>query len=149
MPINIIDKRNKAKEVIKAACGGNVELRYPDTIQYHKAAELALVYEKQLNIYHNNLAKGYLKNNALSPDDNNYEYFLKTAMLTDIASVSYEFYVRAQFYWFDKWFKKAPKPYHLCNNKSKYNSQERVRLYEQEINKGVKDTQIRGLEHSQ
>jgi hypothetical protein len=134
--------RDKAKAVMAASKQGTPlsqptpsRLSLDGSVNQHKAYALALAYEDQLGVYRNQPTLKYLKG-IVRPGDRSYDVWLRAAIQADQLGVSYKFYVKAQFYWFDEWFSRAPKPYEMASFKTKLNSKERVRLYEQEISKG-------------
>lgn len=137
-----LEKQEHAKQVMKATREGKKSTQLPsrsigldEMQQQHKAYAIALAYEEQLCHY---TAKPYLRviKGIPKTSDKGFNTWLRAALQADELGVSYAFYVKAQFYWFDKWFSKAPKPHELASYKTKINAKERVRLYEVEVSKG-------------
>jgi len=76
----------------------------------------------------------------LSPGNQQYTCFLRAAELADELGVSCETFVRAQFFWFDRWFLREPRIWELIGvTPSRFNAIERVRAYQAEIAAGAVD----------
>ena len=100
-----------------------------------KIKEMAYAYEAVLGEYVHNHRLRFIKG-SISPEHRSFAQFKRAVLIADQIGVSYETYVRAQFYWFDKWFNRAPHPYELSGLKSKFPAPERVRKYLQLVNEG-------------
>lgn len=75
----------------------------------------------------------------LKPGDRMWAHALKAAQQAEEIGVDYDTYVRAQFYWFDQWFLKAPRFWEITSLKGRYNAVERVRAYQREVAAGKLD----------
>lgn len=102
-----------------------------------KVREMTYTYEMILGEYSHHPALKFVKG-MVSPENNPRAFgqFKRAALIADQIDVDYETYLRAQFYWFDKWFNRAPKPYELSSLKSKFPAPERVRKYLQLLAEG-------------
>ena len=132
--------REKAKAVIAANKQGTPmtpRVSLTASVEQHKAHAMALAYEAQLRTYQSKPFLRFLTGGIVQPGHKRYQQWCQAADQADELDVAYEFYVKAQFYWFDKWFSRAPKPHELRSSKTQYNAKERVRLYAQEIAKGA------------
>jgi hypothetical protein len=56
-------------------------------------------------------------------------FLLKAATLADQYEVEYFTFVKAQFYWFDKWFRRAPYVYELSGQSGKFPASKRLVEY--------------------
>lgn len=86
-----------------------------------KIEEMGYAYERVLGTYFHNPTLRYfksLKNGAINPSVKS--SLLKSAYIADEYNVSYDIYVKSQFYWFHKWFRRYPKVFELCSVSSKY-----------------------------
>jgi hypothetical protein len=115
-----------------------VTLKLGDELQRSKAYAMALAYEEILGIYLGRPALNYLKS-SFDAKSKNFDLWLRAALHAEQLLVNYETYVKAQFWCFDQWFSRAPKPYELSSYKTKIPSNERVRLYLNAIQKGSVD----------
>ena len=81
---------------------------------------------------------------AIGPGNREYTCLLKAAANAEALGVTYDVYVKAQFYWFDKWFNREPRVWELVSSDDadhKMPATERVRAYLREIAKGTVDPQ--------
>jgi hypothetical protein len=127
--------RAKAQQVVR----GEVIIEHDQLAE--KVRGLAYAYEAALGAY---LHKPTLKvfKNGVSPAHRGYEGLKRAALLADQAGVSYETYVQAQFYWFDKWFRRAPRIYELSGLKGSFPAPERLRKYMLLMNRGSVPTKL-------
>jgi len=100
-----------------------------------KVREMAYTYETALGEYLHRPTLRFVKG-AISTEYKSFEQFKRAALIADQLGCGYEVYVKAQFYWFDQWFKRAPKPYELSGLKTKFPAPERVREYMKLLNAG-------------
>ena len=128
-----LELREKAKKIIKSSKNDKRQIVKMDVYE-QKANAIALVYEHYLGIYTNNKTLKYLKE-SVTKKEPMYKTWLRAAKQADDLNVSYNFYMKAQFFYFDKWYSRCPKPYEIASYKSKNNANERVRLFELENNK--------------
>lgn len=138
----------RAKAVIADSRNSSFALRPPplcltfdDSVKQHKAYDMAVTYESQLGAYCNRPTLKYL-NGIVRAGTRGYKLWVRASQQAEELAVTYETYCRAQFYWFDRWFNRAPKPQELSSYKSKINASDRVRLYEQEVAKGQTDSSL-------
>jgi hypothetical protein len=114
--------------------------RSPEQIELEdKISVVKLEYNTLLRkYYHNNIPKGRFK------FEGQYKrHWSKIIELAEVDDIPLELFVKAQFYWFDKWFVKAPEVYEMCSTKSSCNSVVRARSYNTLIQSGlVRDKNI-------
>jgi hypothetical protein len=75
----------------------------------------------------------------MRPGCREWTHCLQAARHAESLGVDYEMYVRAQFFWFDSWFLRAPRFWELTSVRGRYNALERVRAYQREIAAGRVD----------
>lgn len=93
-----------------------------------RVRELAYVYERALQVYHHDSSKRWCyRDPASSPST--YTLMTKMVELADTLGVTLEVYVEAQFYWFDKWFNRAPKIQELYRINTKFPTPKRIHEY--------------------
>jgi hypothetical protein len=63
-------------------------------------------------------------------------YFYKAVLLADKHGVDYSVYISSQFYWFDLWFHKAPKPQELAGGSGRFPAERRLVEYLQLVKAG-------------
>jgi len=85
------------------------------------AYSMAVAYESILATYSHSPAKRAFYGRIV-PGQRNYTVWLRAAELADALKADYETFVRAQFFAFDQWFSRAPKPWELGSTKSKNNA---------------------------
>jgi hypothetical protein len=131
------EQREAAAQVIAESRAQRLSptLKLSDTVEKAKVVAMSGEYNSQYRVYSN---RPFARTFSTFPPKGSKSYgdFLRAALQADQLGVSYELYVKAQFYWFDQWFSRAPKSYELASFKTKCNSLERVRLYEKEISAG-------------
>lgn len=88
---------------------------------------MAAIYEDQLQRYKNNPYLRAFRGNMLS--ERVRQRLLDAALLAEEVGVSYETYVKAQFWAFDRWYNSKPNIHNLCAKKGKVPSKKRVQLY--------------------
>lgn len=93
-----------------------------------KVKEMAYAYEEELGSYLHRPALRFIKGKVDSTLKT-YKHFQKAVELADQLSVDYPTYLQAQFYWFDKWFRRAPKPWELIGQRTKFPAPERVKEF--------------------
>ena len=118
---DIKDLKAKAKEL---ACKGPIV----QDQEFLDVQEMALTYEKALSNYVRNPTLKYLKG-LVKRDTREYGIWLKCVENAKELGVDYETYIRAQFYYFDKWRQCPPKAQECCSRKSERNSIYRVVAY--------------------
>ena len=100
-----------------------------------KVREMIFTYETILGEYCYEPTLKFTKG-TISPEHRSFGQFKRAALIADQLEVSYEVFVRAQFYWFNKWFNRFPKPYELSGLKSKFPTPKRVKEYVKMVNNG-------------
>ncbi len=98
--------------------------------------EIAQIYEKALGIYRHKPALRYLKG-TVKQDNVNFKTWQRAVLFADELGVDFFVYVTAQFYYFDKWFKRHPKVTEIASFKTKTNAKERVKLYLAEVKAAI------------
>lgn len=81
------------------------------------------------------------------PNARMFPVWLRAADLADALGVDYETFVKAQFYWFDRWFHgRRPLPYQLSTSKGAYSAVQRITLYQDAVRRGKvsPDRTVRG-----
>lgn len=87
--------------------------------------ELAAYYAKDLRVYlHDPGRKWFCPANPQTQ-----AMMRKMIELADTLGISLEVYVQAQFYWFDKWFNRAPKIHELYQINTKFPTPKRITEY--------------------
>ncbi len=89
---------------------------------------MAYAYEEHLGHYRHKPTLKYIKG-KITPEHKNFDTWKRAALIADQVGVSYAVYIEAQFYWFDQWFNRPPKPWELSGLKSKFPAPERVRAF--------------------
>jgi hypothetical protein len=95
-----------------------------------KAKEMGYAYEQMMSKYFHNPSLRYFKslsNGLVQPCVKS--FLSKAVFLAEQANVSYDVYVKAQFYWFDKWFRRHPKINELCSIGGKRSSIWRIQEF--------------------
>lgn len=95
-----------------------------------KAVEMGYAYEAVLGEYRHcstlhyftNLGEDGFKNRTIT-------FLFKAATLADTAGATYRSWVEAQFYWFHKWFHRAPKVQELSGKSGRFPAERRYRDY--------------------
>ena len=117
----LAEKKARALAAIKAKKQGDPE--------HAKALAMARAFEAQVQVYKH---QPHLKLfQTLSTQMRS--KMLAACRIADAAGVDYETYVKAQFYCFDKWFSRCPKPHEISTEKSK----ERLQIYTADVNQGA------------
>jgi hypothetical protein len=132
------------QETVKAKLANRSSLSNPisttvkidDATMHSRAYGMATAYEEALGQYQSNPTLHFIKHDMMQPGHKMHEVWVRAVQLADQLGVSYTEYVRAQFWAFDQWFSRAPKPYELASYKTKVPAQERVRLYMEALAKG-------------
>lgn len=89
---------------------------------------MAYVYEEMLGIYLHKPTLKYIKG-KVDPNHRSYGHFARAVDIAQDCGADFCDYVQAQFYWFDKWFNRAPKPWELAGVKTKFPAPNRYREY--------------------
>lgn len=114
---NLEDLKNLAKTTLKTK-------ESIITLEARKILEISLEYEKALSSYLNKPTLKFLKRQK------GYTGIWKRAVShAEIAGLNFENYIKAQFYYFNKWFKRAPKPIECASTTSQLNSLERAKMF--------------------
>lgn len=92
-----------------------------------KAVEMGYVYEAALGRYRHRPTIHYFKGEGFKP--RTLTLLAKAANLAEKAKAPYLDWVEAQFYWFHKWYKRAPKLYELSGQSGKYPARWRYTEY--------------------
>lgn len=113
--------------------------------EFINAQNMAVAYEKALGEYKNHKTLNFLKSLTVTEakQHRNYNIFVRAVKFADELNVDYTTYVKAQFYYFDKHFNKAPKVRHIASYKTKVPAKERVRLFLKEKN-SLKEKKVVG-----
>jgi len=99
--------------------------------QVKSALKLAFVYERVLGEYwHNKTLRFFTRLSEVGIKPTTLGQLKKAAVLAEQLEVDHETYVRAQFYWFHKWFRRRPKIMEMCSTSTgRHNAVWRVREY--------------------
>lgn len=95
---------------------------------FNKVQQMAQAYERALGLYAGKPGLKYLKGMVL-PNQTAYHIWARTVLIAEELGASYDRYLRAIFYFSDKWFHKAPRPQDCCNIHSKISAPMRFLLY--------------------
>lgn len=100
------------------------------------AYHLAKAYESCLGVYRARKMLRYIRG-PVAPGTPNYGAWLHAAAAADTLGMDYQTYVEAQFWFFDKWFARAPQPRELIPSaKSKFPADERAISYVEMLQSG-------------
>jgi len=92
--------------------------------EFEQSYNMARAYETKLREYHRSPHLKFLK--AFSLKYRGYQSFLKAAKQADALDMPYAQFIEAQFYYFHKWYSKAPSPYEICGGKGKMPAKSRA-----------------------
>lgn len=110
----------------------------PKDTAYVEAYKMALSYEYYLGIYRHDPTLKYI-NKKTFENPKHLSKWKKAVEFASEMSVDFDVYVKAQFWVFDQWFKRAPTPSELASYQSKIPSKERVKIYLLAIASGKAD----------
>jgi hypothetical protein len=114
------------KAKLKAKAEGNSEFK-PIPEREQKAVQMGYAYEAVFGRYHHKPALRYFtKLGERGFEKRTVSLLFKAATFADEKEVDYETYVEAQFYWFHRWFRRAPKLYELAGERGKFPARRRV-----------------------
>jgi len=99
-----------------------------------RAYGLAVAYEQLLGVYQYNPTLKYLKG-VVSETSTNFRHWLAAADIADSVGIGYPQFVKSQFWWFDKNFRRAPKP-HQLSGKGVVSAAIRTQLYFDAVTSG-------------
>lgn len=125
----------RAKAVIAKQNTAPISLVLQDQGEVAKAQAVALAYEKLLGLYKHNPTLKYLKC-QVGPEQPAYGIWLRAAKLADEIGLDYVTFVKAQFYFMDQWYSRAPKPQEVASYKGEYSAQKRAETFVREIRDG-------------
>lgn len=129
-PTSLEAKIAKAKQVLAAKKTGK-KLEDPKIFseEHSEALQMAFAYETALGDYlHKKALTFFRKLYTKGLDKRTLTYMNKAVRIAKKHEVDYATYVKSQFYWFDRWFKRYPKVFEICSTKSKFPAE--VRLVE-------------------
>ena len=89
---------------------------------------MVYVYEEALIAYQHN-ERNYKSTEGLIKVKRSYNLFKQAVKVADQCGADYVSYIQAQFYWFDKWFKRAPKAWELAGKTTKFPAPNRYLEY--------------------
>jgi len=103
-----------------------------------RAHVLAVIgeFERQLRVYRDAPYVG-VKAAHRQPGTKEFAKWERVTALVEQSGVGAAQYVKAHFFWFDRWFNRAPRSYELGQREGKCPSLERVRLYQHEVSQGA------------
>lgn len=105
----------KARLIAKKRAAGLLKTNRLSPEIYIKINKMMLVISKAISKYTgNSFAPNYLFRGT-----NGFEILHKMVNYADELNVSYEDFVRSQFYWFDRWFRRMPKISEYATEKTK------------------------------
>lgn len=104
-----------------------------------RTKEFMLVYEKELSSYRRRPIKIFRFRFAnLHPS---YIHYKRAVELADLCNCDFKTYIKTQFYFFDKWFARHPRPHELYGQK-KFPTSERIEVYKANHPAEVKNVAI-------
>jgi len=115
-----------AKKLAARRARGEV-VSVPESEDEQKVREVAYAYEEVLATYHHNPSLKFIKGPTVEAGTA-YQNLREVAKIADQCGADYASYIQAQFYWFDKWFKRAPRTWELVS-KAKFPALERYLEY--------------------
>jgi hypothetical protein len=96
----------------------------------HKVCEMINIYTDMFNEYYHK-PKKFINISAIKITKNHrgYKNYLKAVKLAEKRKLDYKTFLKSQFYWFDRWFNRAPKSHEICGGKGKFPAALRVEKY--------------------
>lgn len=119
----------QSQQAIRASRSGNslqVGKDKPDG--WESVAEFGAAFIDKLRQYKR---KPYLKSfhNKLTPKHKSYRQIERAIAEAESLGIDFEVYIEAQFFWFDKWFGRAPNLWELSGGKGKMPARSRAKAY--------------------
>jgi hypothetical protein len=126
---------NRMRSVITAAKVVPGQMQSALLSDEKRAYGIALAYEDCLGVYLHKPTLKYIigRVNSASP---NFKKWLAAADEASSLGVEFSWYVKAQFWWFDKAFSRAPKPYEISGGKGIVPAQERFQQFQDAVAAG-------------
>ncbi len=107
--------------------GKTIESKTPDNL---KVYNMINEYRKMLGSYYHKPEKhNKIHFNSITKKHRGYKQYLKASKLAEKRDINYETYLTAQFYWFDKWFNRAPRSYEISGGSGIFPAALRVEKY--------------------
>jgi len=119
------EKLELAKAKAKQVIGNGREI----TPNEQRAQKMAYAYEDALRKYACLPTLKFLRKPITSDHPATYHVWLRAAMIAEGLEMGYDEYIKAQFFYFDKWFNKAPKPLDIASYKTERSALKRAMMY--------------------
>lgn len=126
----------RAKRVAAGHTTGIVTIALADEAEAVRAYGVAVAYEELLGVYLGKPTLRYLKG-RVAPGQPNYANWARAASVADELGMDYATFVRSQFWAFDAWYNRPPKPQELGSRGGAQSSGERARQYLEAIAAGT------------
>lgn len=138
-----VDKQSLAKERAKRVAASHttaapLTLSLSAETSAAAAYGVAVAYEELLGVYLGKPTLRYLKG-RVAPGQPNFSNWARAAAVADELGLEYAMFVRAQFWAFDAWYNRAPKPQELGSRTSAQSSAERARQFLDAVAAGTVD----------
>lgn len=135
------DKQSLAKERAKRVAASHttaapLTLSLSAETSAAAAYGVAVAYEELLGIYLGKPTLRYLKG-RVAPGQPNFSNWSRAAAVADELGLDYAMFVRSQFWAFDAWYNRAPKPQELGSRTSAQSSAERARQFLDAVTAGT------------
>lgn len=128
--------KQRAKRVVAAHVTAPISLSLSDETDTAKAYGVAVAYEELLGVYVCKPTLRYLKGRVAAGQPN-FANWVRAAEVADELGMDYVTFVRAQFWAFDAWYHRAPKPQELGSRTSAQSSAERARQFLDAVASGI------------
>jgi hypothetical protein len=118
-----------AKALAKAKKNGTVKAA-PMNTEKAKAMNMGYAFEAELGYYlHKPTLQYFSKLGANGFTKSTLTMLSRAVTLAEKYNVDYQTYMKAQFYWFHKWFRRPPRLFEITGGKGKYPAERRLREY--------------------
>jgi hypothetical protein len=100
----------------------------PELSERIKILQVASIYDSYLAKYTHNKHK-FIPAKFLEPGQQKHKIFQRVIQNAENLNISFDTYMKAQFFYFDKWFSRPPKVQEIASYKSKNNALERAKTF--------------------
>jgi hypothetical protein len=108
----------------------------PELSERIKILQVASIYDSYLTKYTHNRHK-FTPTKFLEPGQRKHAIFQRVIQNAESLSISFDTYMKAQFFYFDKWFSRPPKVQEIASYTSKNNALERAKAFLSESEFGL------------
>jgi exonuclease V gamma subunit len=131
----------QARRVIASHTTSPVALSLGGEADSSRAYGIAVAFEELFGVFIGKPTLRFLKGHALGQfhQHQNFAHWLRAANIADELGVGYLTFIKAQFWAFNAWYGRAPKPHELGSRTGKNDSAERVRQFLEAVASGTVD----------